>query len=583
VVVVDDHFDVFCYSEAMNNNLSSAINDFQRARRKGTIELFLARLTGRSADLFSYEEVRRAMHAINQSDKGLQEVPLKAIVGSMGRYKDFTHSFMPRHESDAHRWAGVSMAAERGQGLPPVELYKIDEAYFVKDGNHRVSIARGLDMPTIEAWVTEISTRVSFTPDMDANDLVLAGQQVEFLEETQLDELRPESNIRVTEPGKYPIMLDHIRTHQYFMGIDQERTVGWPEAVAHWYDKVYLNVIRLIRRRGILDAFPDRTETDFYVWLADHRQELETAVGWDLSTEAAVQSLAKVPQQTSITDRVFEFTGGWPGFGSDVQEGQDVFPTRQQLVADILVVLGPEIDNQTMLGQAVEIAKHENSTIRAIYTSADVNGNRDVVPVAIQKLYDWVISEAGVTGRLAADVDDWSTSALERARWNNLIVAPIYNTGKQKIFDDQWRQHWRDLLINSARPVLAVTDSPYALERGFLVYTGNQKDQQALFVAVWLAIEWGMTLTVGIGGDPSRRNELIDDVSAYIAQHGATAEFEAKHVDTPAEILEATGRCNSQLIIASMRRSVWSRLTASTHLHIIDLLQDTSIPVLILN
>ncbi|MEM8860642.1 MAG: hypothetical protein AAGD96_20160, partial [Chloroflexota bacterium] len=562
-------------------NYASAINDFNRARWKGTMELLLARLTGRSADLLSYEEVRKAVQGVNQADRGLQNVPLNAIVGSLGRYKDFTQSFMPIQDSDAHRWAGVRVAAERGQGLPPIELYQIGEAYFVKDGNHRVSIARDLDLPTIQAWVTEIQTRVPFAPGMNADDLILARQQTEFLAETKLDELRPESNVRVTEPGKYPILIDHIRTHQYYMGIDQDREIGWEEAVIHWYDEIYLNVIQLIRQRGILDAFPDRTETDFYVWLADHRQDLEREIGWDLTTEAAVDSLVETTSLSTITNRVLDLAGVTkpavaPATPILETVAAEIKPNeRRQLVREMLVILGPEIDNQTMLGQAVEVAKHEGATLRAIYTSADTNGQRDAVPKTIQELFDWVIAEAGVVGRLAADVDDWHVSALERARFNDFILAPIYSTGKTKVFDAQWRSRWRNLLVQSARPVLAVTDKTFVPEKGLLVYSGDKKDYQALFVSAWLASQWGTELTVGIGGEPTQRNTLIREVESYLDQYGVTARFEAKYVDSPAEILQVVGQDDYRLIIASMRRSLWSRFTASTKLHILDLLQDT--------
>ena len=567
------------------NDLSSAINDFRRARWKGTLELFLARLTGRSADLLSYEEVRRAMHGTNLSDKGLKDVPVKAIVGSLGRYKDFTHSFMPIHESDAHRWAGVRVAAERGQGLPPVELYKIGEAYFVKDGNHRVSIARDFDFPTIQAWVTEIETRVPFTPDMNADDLILANQQIEFLKETQLDALRPESNVRVTEPGKYPILLDHIRKHQYYMGIDLDREVEWSEAVGHWYDEVYLNVLQLIRQRGILDAFPDRTETDFYVWLADHRKELEARIGWDVTTEAAVDSLVPVAQDETLTGRVLDLIGGWSNItpSEGTPWGRELSPNSKRLITEILVVLGPEIDNQTMLGQAVEIAKHERATIRAVYTAADADGNRDVVPDSVKKLYDWVLEESEISGRLVADVNDWNASALERARWNDLILAPIYSMGKQKIADDQWQERWRDLLVHSPKPILAVTDRPFVPNRGLLMYSGHEKDQQALFVSAWLASQWDMQLTVGIGGDASQRNELIDQVESYFDQYEVKADFSVRQIVEPAEVLQMAQRHSSDLIIASMRRPVWSRFLPTTHLVLLDLLQDTEVPILILN
>lgn len=547
---------------------NDAIRDFERARRRGNIELLLARLTGRSADLLSYEEVRKAVRGTNQSEKGLRDVPVEAIVGSLGRYKDFTHSFMPIHDSDQERWASVRMAAERGQGLPPVELYQIGEAYFVKDGNHRVSIARELGIPFIQAWVTEIESRVPITPDMNADDLILARQQVEFLQETKLDQLRPESNVRVTEPGKYPILLDHIRTHQYYMGIDHNREIGWEEAVTHWYDEVYLKVLKLIRQRGILDAFPDRTETDFYVWLADHRQELERGIGWEISTEDAIESLAEV-----------ERVGGSP----EASLTEAASPTHFQLINDILVVLGPEIDNQTMLGQALEIATHESAMLKAIYTSADGDGGRELVPNSVQQLYDWVMAEAEVEGRLAADVDDWDVSALERARWNDLIIAPIFDGSKQKTADARWESRWRNILIHSAKPILAVTDKLHKPDRGFLVFTGHQKDQQALFVSTWLASQWGMALTVGIGGEPSQRNELIDQVEGYLEKYQLDAHFAAKQLSDLADILEASQRHNSDLIIASMRRPVWSRFLPSTQIMMLDLLKETNRPVLILN
>ena len=566
------------------NNYAGAINDFQRARWKGTIELLLARLQGRSADLLSYEDVRTALQGTTQSDKGLQEVPVKSIVGSLGRYKDFTQSFMPRHESDAHRWASVRVAAEQGQGLPPIELYKIGEAYFVKDGNHRVSIARDLDIPLMQAWVTEIHTRVPFTPDMNADDLILTRQQTEFLSTTKLDTLRPESNVRVTEPGKYPILLDHIRTHQYYMGIDQDREISWEEAVTHWYDEIYLNVIEMIRHRGILDAFPTRTETDFYVWLADHRQELETDVGWDLPTEDVVESFAGASGANTITGRILDLAGvnqplvsPRPSLDENIS---NLNPAKQQqLIKEMLVILGPDIDNETMLKQAAEIAKHEGATVRGIYTLADANGTREMVPASVQALYDQIIPNAGLTGRLASDVDDWYTCALERARWNDFILAPIYKDSKPKVFDEQWR----NLLVYSPKPILAVTDEALQPEKGLLLYTGHQKDEQALFISTWLASQWGMEIVVGIGGDPTERNELIDRVEQYFGRYNLDVQFEARQINSPVGLLEISQRNQHSLIIASMRRPLWSRFRTNSQLVIMDLLKDTTVPILILN
>ncbi len=81
-----------------------------------------------------------------------------------------------------------------------------------------------------------------------------------FLERTGLDTLRPEADIKLTIPDGFDRMLEHIAVHRYFMGLDFQRDISEQEAVAHWYDKVYLPIVEVIRRSGILKDFPDKTE-----------------------------------------------------------------------------------------------------------------------------------------------------------------------------------------------------------------------------------------------------------------------------------------------------------------------------------
>ena len=120
-----------------------AIQDFQSARQKAGIQEVLARITGKSTRLLSYEEVAEKLKLHARTERGIQQVPLDAIVGSVGRYTDFTRTFLPRRAGDQQRWANVKTAfLEYDANLPPIELYKVGEVYFVVDGNHRVSIAK---------------------------------------------------------------------------------------------------------------------------------------------------------------------------------------------------------------------------------------------------------------------------------------------------------------------------------------------------------------------------------------------------------------------------------------------------------
>ena len=120
---------------------SRAVSDFRRARRRAALDRVFARLAGRSTDLMSYDDVRKKLKGRETSKRELKEIPLDSIVGSVGRYRDFTRGFLPRQDSDSGRWAGVKVAVTELGGLPPIEVYQIGVVYFVLDGNHRVSVA----------------------------------------------------------------------------------------------------------------------------------------------------------------------------------------------------------------------------------------------------------------------------------------------------------------------------------------------------------------------------------------------------------------------------------------------------------
>jgi len=252
-----------------------AIDDFQRARRQAQVERLISRLTGRSAELLSYETVRRQLRAVKGTGQGLREIPLAAIVGSTDRYDDFTRSFYPRKKTDQDRWAGVQAAILDDWGLPPIEVYQIGDAYFVQDGHHRVSVARRLGATDIEAYVTRVESRLPLSADVRPNDLILLAEQTELLERYDLDKNRPGADLAVTCPGEHPAIAEHIDIHRQLMISERGQEVSPEEAALDWYDEVYLSMVRLIRQMGILRDFPGRTETDLYVWITAHHRTLQ--------------------------------------------------------------------------------------------------------------------------------------------------------------------------------------------------------------------------------------------------------------------------------------------------------------------
>src|SRR5918998_5481673 len=139
-------------------NLNEQVDaDFTRARRRARLRAVMARIRREHASnrLLSFDDVRREFAANNRLQRGTRVVEVDEIVGSVGRWRDFDRSFLLARASMGERWKRIDRAFQRGEDLPPVELYKLEEAYIVVAGHHRVSVTRYHDVPTLEAAVAE--------------------------------------------------------------------------------------------------------------------------------------------------------------------------------------------------------------------------------------------------------------------------------------------------------------------------------------------------------------------------------------------------------------------------------------------
>jgi hypothetical protein len=196
----------------MMNKKLGYYQEFQSAHLRARMQGILARITGRSNELLSYEEVASKLKLQGRSDKGIQTIPVEAIVGSVGRYTDFTRTFLPRRAEDQERWANVKAATSdtAGREMQPVEVYKVSEVYFVMDGNHRVSIAMQEGQKAIEAHVIEIQTDIPLTPDIRPDELIIKAEYAGFLEQTGLNKTQEYVDLRITIPGGYQKLLDEI-------------------------------------------------------------------------------------------------------------------------------------------------------------------------------------------------------------------------------------------------------------------------------------------------------------------------------------------------------------------------------------
>jgi hypothetical protein len=266
-------------------------HEFTQARQQAFIEEWLNFFKGRSSDLLSFEEVKQNLRLQDAAYRGLQTIELDKIVGSTGRYRDFTRKFLPKTNQTEERWRRVDAIAHN-EGFPPIEVYKVGDVYFVRDGNHRVSVARIHKAQTIEAYIIEYKTPVPITKEDELDDILLRLERVEFFNKTHLDIVRPEQDIVFTEPGRYRLLEEHIGFHKYLKEVECQCELAYEEAVGSWYDQVYMPVIQLIRNSDALKDFPERTEADLYAWLVLHRAALE----------AELQALGYIPDEALIEE-----------------------------------------------------------------------------------------------------------------------------------------------------------------------------------------------------------------------------------------------------------------------------------------
>jgi len=257
---------------------------FEKAKRKGDWHRILSFVAGQPTLLLPFDLVKEKVGIKGGSYGGIREIEIDKIIGSVNRYAEFDREFLPRQWRMSERWTRVRQSFEQGPGVDPIQVNQVGDAYFVVDGNHRISVAKQLGARTIEAEVTVFEPMVPVDKDTDVRALFVKAEYREFLEATQLDKLRPGVRIEFTRPGRYAVLMEHIEKHRYFRSKDEGRPWSEQEAVLSWYDTVYDPLVEMIRSEKVLHAFPKRTEADLYVWISAHlfslREELGQSVGF---------------------------------------------------------------------------------------------------------------------------------------------------------------------------------------------------------------------------------------------------------------------------------------------------------------
>lgn len=529
---------------------------FRRARNQAHLQDILARLTGRPNDLIAFEDVRRSLHGSFSGERELREIPLDAIVGSVGRYTDFTRQFLPRY-GDESRWSRVMAAMNDPSGTPPIKVYQIGEAYFVLDGNHRVSVARQRGSTHIRAYVTKVETRVPLPAGATPDDLILLAEAADFFELTDLDRTRPAADLRVTNPGQYRALLAEIEAHRVAL-VAQGRSPSFPEAAADWYDNVYLPVVEIIRGRGLLHDFHGRTEADLYVWISRHRARLEATLGWafdpeaaaaDLVTDPAADAPAADPAAHMAEARARARTlVSEPPTGSWRRERRvDQLQGRQAL--DLLVPLSGEPESWSALDQALIVAARQGGHLHGLHIQPEGAAKDTARARKLLEEFDRRCAAAGVAGSLAFEVGPIVPTIVARARWSDLVVVKLAHPPRAKGLA-RVRSGFHALVQHCPRPLLAVPGQAVAIGSALLSYDGSPKAAEALFLSAYLALQWGTRISVLTVPEPMRAgDQTLARAQRYLEAWGVQADYLLEPGQPAQVILSAARERSCDLIL----------------------------------
>jgi len=261
---------------------AQAAEDFNRARNKALLSRIQHFMDIDKDNLLSFHDVKEILKPRNEVYRGITQVPIRLIVGSEGRYRDFNKSFLPRSEFMRNRWERVDRAHIGDIVLPPIHLYEIGGVYFVRDGNHRVSVAKSQGVLEIDAEVTSLASEITLTPGMNIDDLkaeVIRYEKKLFYEKTRFGELTGDQALDFTIPGRYDVIYNHIMVHKYYLNQGKDEEIPFEEALVSWYREVYRPIIDIINDKWLQFNFPDRSESDLYVWLVKYWDFLKKKYG----------------------------------------------------------------------------------------------------------------------------------------------------------------------------------------------------------------------------------------------------------------------------------------------------------------
>ena len=294
----------------MNFTAAQSEDDFNKAHTKAFINEIQHLLSPEEASLISLNDVKQMIKASAETYIGMKVIPIDKIIGSEGRYNDFDNRFFPKSTHLKNRWQHVDEAAIKDITLPPIKVYELAGVYFVRDGNHRVSVAKARGTEFIDAEVVSLQSEIKLKRADSLKEItkqIINYEKRVFYSETGFGDITDYWCLDFSSPGRYDVIYNHILTHKYYMNQNKETEVSMEEAIKSWFFNVYFPLVSIIREKYILRNFPGRTLADLYVWTVRYWDDLKKKFGDNIPMDEAVKGFKKqykIPLPKRILNRI---------------------------------------------------------------------------------------------------------------------------------------------------------------------------------------------------------------------------------------------------------------------------------------
>jgi hypothetical protein len=243
-----------------------AQDDFLRARRRRVFARLSAVLRLEPGDvdvMLSFDEV--------------VAIALDSIVGTLDRGREFDREFRPTSSRARLRFERIAEARRRGVSMPPIDVYRVGELHFVRDGHHRVAVARAQGRDTIDGRVVEVLTRVPADRSMSLDDLPLKSHERLFHERVPLPPHARE-RIALTDPVRCGTLAEGVEAWGLRLIQHEARFLDREQVASRWFSEEYEPVVALLREAELIGR--RETETDAYLRLSGERYRIMRTQEW---------------------------------------------------------------------------------------------------------------------------------------------------------------------------------------------------------------------------------------------------------------------------------------------------------------